>query len=482
MWMTSTKSDGQLQLALTAALAQQADARAAWQTLMDSVGFYHLGPEAQRLTPAIYSNLHDDTSLPERNRLRGAYKHAWSKNHRILHELRPVLAEFSRRNITYRVIKGIAVQLSLGVIGNRVVGDGDIVVARADIQQATEVLTRAGFICNSVSACGEHSSLAPNVALDFHKGPVHVDVHVNGGKQPARLLDMMLTEPGETVSFFGVAISIPRPTLLTLHSAYHGTRAASRTDDIQSLVDIMTLTTKRDVSDLISQARESRLTTALATVNRRLNQMGWPLTTQAIPLVPQLVERLVAPVGQAPGVVRRAVFLWRVRFPGWAAVVAASRQLPGARLRYALWLSLGRFEVLESFLTPQRRGFLRPPEPLGLDGLTRWPVFAQNTPRELTVGPVAEMTGDYRAAITLPSGVSEVVINFELGQPATEKAAVYVNGERLLHWFPGQDHISLSVKHPSRHLEVSIRPTSDVCRDCFDGYGYLACTVKLLTG
>jgi hypothetical protein len=480
--ITSTASQEQLQLALTAAVSPAPDARAAWQTLIDTVGFYHLSPEAQRLTPAIYSNLLNDHSIPERNRLRGAYKHAWSKNHRILHELRPVLAEFTRHNIRYRVIKGIAVQLSVGVIGNRVVGDVDLLVAREDIDHATEILKGAGFICNSLSTCGQHSSRAPHGALDFHKGPVHVDVHVNGGKQPARLLDSMLEDPGESVDFFGVDISIPPPTLLALHSAFHGIKAASRTDFIQSLVDIVTLVTKRDVRNLVSKARATRLTTALATMNRRLGQMGWPISIKPIPLVPQLLERLVAPAGHAPGDIRRAVFLWQVRFPGWAGVFAAGRHIPGARLRYALWLALGQFEFLEAVLTPARRGFLRPLQPVGKGGLSSQPLFGTASTGEFVVSPVVTVTRDFRAAVTLPANLPEVVIDLELRKPATEKAAVYVNGEQLLHWFPGQERLSCSIKHPFGHLELSVRPTSDVCRDCFGSFHNMTWTVRFPTG
>lgn len=478
--MTETSSRDQLQLALTAAVSTPPAASEAWQKLMDTVGFYDLSTEAQRLTPAIYTNLQSIQSIPERNRLRGAFKHAWSKNHRILHELRPVLTQFNRHNIAYRVIKGIALQLSVGVIGNRVVGDADLLVDTADIDMATQILTDAGFTCNSISQCGQHSSRAPTEALDFHKGSVHVDVHVGSKKQPARLLAAMLSQPPEMVDFYGVDIAIPPPTLLTLHSVFHGTKAASPTDFIQALVDIVTLTAKRPVNDLVDQARRTGLLTPLMQMNRRLENVGWRVIQRRVPWIAQLLERLTTPLERTPGVVSRAVFLWRIRFPGWAGVRRASRIFPGKRWAYAQWLLLGQFEFLERLLTPVARGFLRTPKTLGPEGLALQPIWTASPKDEMAVSPVACLTQDYRMAVSVPAGVSEAKIYLTLDRPATEKAAIYVNGEQLLHWYPGQKNVSCSVKKPPVHLEVSIRPSSDVCRDCFSSLQEMQWSVTLV--
>lgn len=467
--MTQSSLNRASKLALEAAWGPTALGLASWQQLVAQSAFDQLEVGPQRLTPQIYEHLRECEELPERARLRGAYKQAWSKNQRILHGILPVIEGLNAANLPYRVIKGIACQLSIGRIGHRTLGDIDILVKQVDLATVSGLLDQNGFTCNSVSSCGRHSSRKPSEALDFHRGDIHVDVHIAEVKEPRALFARMLAVAPEEFERFGTKIKIPPPELLALHAAHHGGRGESVTDFVQATSDLMALAVNRGPINL---TREIRKGSATANAMKFLHEVGsehtylrnpgilWDSYKPSVPLKQWM--------GGPRGLLSRAFFLWRIRFRGLKVVGATLATFQGRRVAYALWSLMGQFGVLEKTLLAPHSAFLRPPTDYVPDtGLEGVPVF-RGQHKAVAASNLSTATSDYRFAIRPNQKATLVVVRLMVPGGLLEKAAVLAGGEEFVQWYPGQSEVKITIRNPGPVIEISVRPSTDVCLSCFN--------------
>lgn len=447
------------QRAISAATAVPAVALASWIDLLHECSFHDISPNTQRLTPMIYRNLKNAEDVPERAKLRGSYRYSWSKNQRLMHSMGPVFAEFNRLEINYRVIKGIAIQLTLDFLGARVVGDIDIVVSQSEIDGVRQVLEQHGFRCNSVSACGRHPVNAPHDALNFNRGENHVDVHIAERKYPLRLLSEMIASDPIIKSHMGTAIPIPPTPLLLLHSAFHGQLASSDTDLVQAIVDIELLSLKCDPRELTALAHRTQTTSDLWSRNtpsgdlEKSGGVNQLLNTQR----PRLHKVLMAPA------------IMRDRFRGFGTSAKVLREFPGRKYSYALWLTSGQFANIERKLRIRERGFL--PEPSVVCPPGSWIAPFDEEGSELVRGTnMAPSTLDYRFTIRIPARVRDLKFTLHSNYLDSVDSFLFANGSPITRIVAGDmEHREVHVRSPLEVNEISIRSRIRVCGACFDG-------------
>jgi hypothetical protein len=461
--------EGEDRRAVLAATADTQIALAAWSNLLAEADFVDIARSTQRLAPMVYLNLKNVTELPERGRLRGAYKYAWSKNHKIIASLVPVVRQLNSQRINYRIAKGVAIQLMLGLVGARVVGDVDLVVSRQDVGAVREILEEQGFRCNSFSSCGMHPPGSIHSALDFNKGDVHVDVHVAELKQPSGLMTEMLRESPHSVDFAGTIFLLPSPELLVLHSAVHGKASASETDFSQSVTDIVLLIPRCTTSVLLRQAERTDVYEDLWFLGQTLNNLGRSELLVAPRRVRYLARSAPLVAGKGSGLLRKvryATYLWGQRFHAGGPVLSAIRGFSGRRLPYILWTLLGQFSSLERFIFARRRGFLPlPPVPLEEGGFFQ--PFTDLETGTVVANSVASACFDYRFVFRCPTDAREFVLTLDGKCLDAVDVTVHHNGERLLRMVAGSTERRLAVLNPAPHNEISIRPISGSCEACF---------------
>lgn len=466
-------------LAVVAAAGVPARAAQAWAELLARVDFIDIARSTQRLAPLIYLNLKDSPDLLERGRLRGAYKHAWSQNHRIVASLAPVVGALNQRGINYRVAKGLAVQLSLGIVGARVIGDVDLVVARDDIGVVREVLEAHGFRCNSISHCGLHSAGNAHRALDFNRGDAHIDVHVAELKEPSALMMEMLRDFPQVITYAGVDILTPSAELLSLHSAYHGIARSSETDFSQSIVDIALLARRCRGVVLRRSAIQLGLAEPLWTVSRALGDLGLRPTAMSTRRQSSLAFRM-ASIARRGGDIRSKIpyawMLWRQRFRGGKPVTAALRRFQGRKLLYVLWQISGSISPIEKRVFATHRGFLPVPLSTAQSNSTFLP-FGNSVPRFISANTVAVECADYRFAFRCPEGVREWVLTFESTALEDLNVAVYHNGNQVLKMVAGSSARSVALLNPPPLNEISIRPIGAFCEVCVGNLASLKATI-----
>lgn len=431
-------------LAITAATASPQVAYAAWVALLEQTDFQDINLNTQRLTSMIYRNLKDEDSVPERERLRGSYKYAWSKNQKLLYSLAPILVELTARHINYRVIKGIAVQLVLGFLGARVVGDIDIVVSESDIDQVSEIIESHGFRCNSISTCGKHPITAPHEALNFNLGENHIDVHVAERKDPQRLLVGMLQAPAVLITHMGTEIPVPPAEWLYIHSVFHGLLASSATDAVQAIVDITVL---EQLCDQRTLGRLSHLTKITGEAGRKV-EIKRSAILKKIRMVPPLI---------------------RDRYRGNETTLHILRNFSGRKVPYALWLVSGQLSTIERRFAARDHIFLPVPKRLCPPDATFEP-FTRNAPDYIRSNNLATETLDYRFSVRVPPNSRDLQFTLDSAYLDSVDLQVFLNGVPIGRVVAGDLSLRrFTIQRPQQFNEVSLRSPNRVCPACFDG-------------
>lgn len=463
--------------ALGAATADPVVGARQWRALMAAVAFDEIDEAAQRIMPAIFANLRDQPDLPERDRMRGAFKFHWSRTTELLHGVRPVLADLAAEGVDHRLLKGAAVQVVCGRIGARAMGDVDLLVSAADADRVSELLVRNGFRRSRVAVCAGHSDAEHHAALTFNSGDVHVDVHLAEFKEPVRLLSMMLAAPARRVRAAGTVLALPPAELLLLHAAVHGRLASGPTDFAQAVVDVAMLTAHVDPTRLVAAAARTGTTADLVDLDAAARAAGAAPLGVTVPVGARVAARLDALAGTAAkaaiassSVTRRM----RDRQRGPAATAAVAHGFGGDRRAYAAWLRSGQFAVAERAAVRVRGGFLHEPSGVLALGASVRP-FAGATVPGLVASSVAGDTLDWRFRVRLP-GPSRW-LRMTLDAPSLDRLDVVVfrNGVPLTHVFAG-DAASrvVTMRDVPAGNEFSLRALWRVCRRCYAGLDDLA--------
>jgi Uncharacterised nucleotidyltransferase len=213
-------------LVLKAALGARAEALEAyadWRRTLDVAADFDR--EIMRLVPLLYDNLRrlgveDDLT----GRLKGAYRLAWVRAHRLAAETRPLLDDMVGAGLRVMAVKGAP--LGLLYYGNpalRPMGDFDFVVPAADAMRVVEFVASRGYQpwrpVNDDTFRYRHAMGFKRA--DGHEFDLHWHVLFDFCDDGA---DQWFWTGAEPFDLLGQRVWAPDPTRMLLHTIIHGIR------------------------------------------------------------------------------------------------------------------------------------------------------------------------------------------------------------------------------------------------------------------
>jgi hypothetical protein len=468
--------------ALGAATAPPSEAKRHWLALMDRIPFDEVNGSTQRIMSAIFSNLREEPELPERDRLRGAFKYTWSRNTELLNGVRSVLASFEAGGIDYRILKGAAVQMTGAGLGSRGMGDIDLLVGPADVDRVVEVMLENGFRRGTFATCSGHNDAGLHGALNFNNQGCHVDVHVAGAKQPTHLLAEMMIAPASIGRAAGLQARMPPPELLALHAAVHGGAALGSTDFVQAVVDVSTMAPRLNQRRLVAAAKATQTLTHLLQLDAAVRLVGArplgihvPARERAAAYTELAATRVVDVATETSSVIRRV----RNRQRGSRAQVAVARDFRGNRQAYSLWLRAGQFAKLERLMVSVSGGFLPEPAATCVSGAVLRP-FMQTTTPGMTASTVAGSALDWRFRVRFAGAQRHVRLTVDSPRFDALDAFVFFNGQPYTRVVGGDPSTrSIYFQNLPESVEFSLRPLWDACTLCYQGLEDLQVRIDL---
>ena len=181
-------------LALKAATSEKEEASSSWNELMSELSFDEIESSIARILPSIFSNLDSSkqATILEYNRLKGSYKHTWAKNSAFIHKITPLVEKLKDAKIHYVVLKGGALNFineSTGNrIGDRIMGDVDILIRKKDFALIQEILRNLGYV-QKFSAMCTHNKMRSKISdVDFiNNDGTEIDIHILESRFPNNL-------------------------------------------------------------------------------------------------------------------------------------------------------------------------------------------------------------------------------------------------------------------------------------------------------
>jgi len=233
-------------LVLTAALGDESDALSAYQSWR--AGLDIAAPfdrQVFRLLPLMYDRLRrlgvdDDLT----GRLKGAYRQAWARNHRIMNDVRPALSSLSKSGIRTLILKGAPLALAYYQnVALRPMDDVDIAVRRSDVWKALHTLSEIGF---SPSQEISDSTLQYRHSIDLRTADGRqIDLHWDViAECPDLAGERLFWSDTESIRFLDVETETLKPTWMLLHVIVHGLRWNPE-PPVRWIPDAVTLLNKR---------------------------------------------------------------------------------------------------------------------------------------------------------------------------------------------------------------------------------------------
>ena len=451
----------------------------AWIDLMHSVPFDEIGPNTQRVLPMIFTNLRSRPAFLERDRLKGAFRYTWTRNSTTFHEARSLLIALNKQDISYRLLKGSAIQATTGLVGSRIMGDIDLLVSLESVESVATILGELDFRRNSHQDCVRHTSLGHEEALNFNRGSLHVDLHVAEFKPPARLFTCMLQSEPRVASLAGVSVLIPEPELLGLHAAVHGVLASGQTDLMQAAVDLSVMNRSMSQPRLLELAAETKTTSALIHVSQEISRAGLPTLEIRIP-VASLAQERVSVVATISWVRAQGATRFTRKLRDRSHRVSRYQDFSdfrGIGFRYRLWTALGQQARFEKLLAPHRLGFLRSPMIVTESGAVAMP-FAEEV-QTVSASRVAPIAIDWRFRVRLPAHQTRAKAQLRSLGFENLDAMVFLNSLPVARIVAG-DSSTREIHFVPRgeDLEFSLRPLWAVCDNCYSGFADLEVLIE----
>ena len=469
---TLSKMILEIQLAIKCAVLPPAQAARSWNQLMQMVTFEKLSHSSQRILPKIFKNLEPYTDLPFYEKLMGSYKFNWVKNNKILMPFIPIISEINTQCIDYRLLKGAALNLTSNSMGERVMGDIDLLIKTKDLNQIVKILKSRGYIQKYATQC-------PNVAPDIVEHElcfvspenVEVDVHLVEKSFPKLLFKEMMDTPPVELIFNGIKAKLPSKELALIHSAKHGQQSVGETDSIQSYVDINQLMNEIDFRKLQNKSNKTELNEIVNVYLKTLNQ----LTNHKYPSIkdgrknPLKLTKLNFNFFNNDRTFSHLQEIIKMRQISKQEIKKISKSFKGRRLLYMIWIKLGKPRHLERFAFQLLGGFLATPSEYFQPGNSK-NGFESSVQKWIVMNQVSLEAHDWRFKLKRSKESERTLIELTSERFKNWNWLVFVNGELQGTTIQNKDgaHILSTRKH-SKILEISLRSPSHVCELCEHG-------------
>jgi hypothetical protein len=212
-------------LLLRAALLEAPAALQAWTAWKDAIDFDAIDSASFRLLGLAYRNLTrigvdpSDSLLP---RLKGIYRHFWTRNQLVLKRKTDLLRALNEADIPTMLLKGAALTLSVyHDFGVRPMEDFDLMVPREHVPQAMDLLEKFGWnsevhhprdLPQSIHACSFRNADAS--CIDLHWRLCHLPA--------SEEFERTLWQQDMPATLQGMTVAVPGWTDQFLHTCAHG--------------------------------------------------------------------------------------------------------------------------------------------------------------------------------------------------------------------------------------------------------------------
>lgn len=464
--------DFELQLAIESAVLEPAQAARSWNQLIQAVPFEDLNYSTQRILPKIFKNLEAFTDLPYYEKLMGAYKFNWVKNSKMIMPFLPIISEMNDQHIEYRLLKGAALNLISKSIGERVMGDIDLLIKTEDLNQIVEILKSKGYFQKYKIQCPNATSEIIEHELCFvSPHDFEVDIHLAEKSFPKRLFQEMIETPPVEVIFNLTNTKLPSKELALIHSAKHGQQSVGETDSIQSIIDINQLMKEINFSILRTKSKKIGLVGVVNNYLKTLNQ----LTDQTYPIIksrinnPLKLRYTKLNIFNNNRTLLHLQEIIKMRGVSKGEIEKILANFIGRKYAYIIWIKLGKPRHYERFIFQILGGFLANPRAHFQKGNSKTS-FEPDDQKWIVVNRVALEAHDWRFKVKQPQFINKTSIQLTSESFKRWNWLVFVNGKlqgTTLQNIEGA--YVISSERYSEMLEISLRSPSHVCELCEQG-------------
>ncbi len=459
------------ELALKSALLEPEEAESYWRELLSRTKFDELEGSTYRIVSAVYKNLEKFKTLPDYERLRGAYRFNWARNSKFLSAVLPIVRELESREANYRILKGSALNLLNGALGVRTMGDIDLLISIEELPLLTQLFEEYGFEKKYDTKCpNSPENVIDNELCFINTDNVEVDLHLAEKSYPTKLFQCMLNNPPQIYFFMGTPIKLPSYELALIHSAIHGNQSVSDSDQMQSLIDC---------SQLISFVNPKRL----AKLNRKLDtdfavvdylETVYKIIGKTYPLSRMSQTLVVKKLSQIQFLLvnkfmknSNTLMLIKSRriFPRELSLV--KKNFSGKSSLYFLWLKYGQLRPIERIVTKHFGGFMNSPtEAIASGNESRG--FSHQELAWVNFSNFPIESNDWRFSIRGPENSGPHTVQMFSAGFKEWNWVVFVNGKLAGTSPRNPDGVySIFLKNASEKFEISIRSPLHICKLCY---------------
>ena len=317
-----------------------------WNQVLQVKDFGSLPHSINRAIPQIFNSLRGQNQALEYQRLAGFTKRNWVENIGRLNYVLPILESANRAGVRVVVLKGMAISFLRNDFASRVMGDADLLIHKSDEEAFGKIIEELGFSATYQRNCPHGKSKAHTLTDEFlDKYGNAIDIHSTADTDS---LFKILWEESISVNYEGLAVNIPSPVNLMLHSLSHGFDGVAQSDLMQTGLDFLMLQDRLEISDFASKA----------------SVLGFSSELQEFLAFFELEDesKLVKSSVRRRSLIKEFVNLSRIRHQreiNFKVAYRASKNKNLHQISYFFWILLGATRPLEEFWISRKGGFVK---------------------------------------------------------------------------------------------------------------------------
>jgi hypothetical protein len=442
-------------LALKAATSEKEEASSSWNELMSELSFDEIESSIARILPSIFSNLDSSkqATILEYNRLKGSYKHTWAKNSAFIHKITPLVEKLKDAKIHYVVLKGGALNFineSTGNrIGDRIMGDVDILIRKKDFALIQEILRNLGYV-QKFSAMCTHNKMRSKISdVDFiNNDGTEIDIHILESRFPNNLFKEIYNNFFEIDIGSTKKVNVPIPELILCHALIHANVGLQSSDKTQGLIDVYNIAKKCNNRILTKYIHKLGILNLIEDYDLQIRNLG----IQAISIKKSKVINLFYKVQNMLRDMKVKVIILKRTIYGNYINLSSMKMIyisytGSKKFLYIVWLYLGKLWQIERTIIKFFGPFYRPVSNL----------------ESIRFDSVGKLSNDWRISFEATRKIS-----LEIQSEIFNKTSfiVYLNG-LIIQVTEFSKNGTLVIEGLNKGVnEVSLRVPIAGCRDC----------------
>jgi hypothetical protein len=442
-------------LALKAATSEKKEASSSWNELMSEFSFDEIESSITRIFPSIFSNLDSSkqATIPEYNRLKGSYKHTWAKNSAFIHKITPLVKKLKDAKIHYVVLKGGALNFinesTRNRIGDRIMGDIDILIRKKDFASIQEILRNLGYVQKFTAMC-THNKLKSKISdIDFiNDDGTEIDIHILESRFPNNLFKEIYNNYFQIDIASTKKVNVPIPELILCHALIHAKVGLQISDKTQGIIDVNNIVKKCNNKILTKYIHKLGILNLIEDYNLQIRNLG----IDAISIKKSKVRNFYYKIQNMFRDLKVKVIIFKRTIHGnyinLSSMKMIYRSYTGSKkFIYIVWLYLGKLWQIERTIIKFLGPFYRPVSNL----------------ESIRFHSVGKLSNDWRISFE-----SAGKLSLEIQSEIFDKTSfiVYLNGLIIQVTEFSKNGILLIEGLDKGLNEISLRVPIAGCRDC----------------